>query len=615
MLIFDGAEQASTLSEFSTIFGHGSVLITTQDPDLASGIPCRPEAVRSVKLDLFDLENASLMLTKLAAKDGTRPDSEHRAARDIVNRYGCGGWPLVISQTAMMIRNKYHVSLSEFRALYPDESDDKFRHVEAAGYESMASAMKLARLSPHANALLQVCAQLDPDSIEESLFFPDSMPDTLPEGFPTDRLQFVDARAELLRSSLIHRNAAKSEFWMHRVVQVTVRRKCSSETFTLAFHSAADLVRRAWKSPDRQVRDSLRLWEPCARFLPHVLHLQHIHKHMSSDEHGSNRIHQASFSFAWLLSEAACYHTNLGNTAGLKKTLVLALNVCKDLPKGQTFDLKSDIYHNLGAWANTTNHPQECYEYNKLYLDMRVEAVDNGAEPDERTAAAYNQYGTGLMMIDRVEEAKKAFQDSIDMYAKVKHTTECPDSLPIANLAVAMWISGDDQAAFDLLEEGLTAREYAFEGEDTDSFRAGRFLHAIGNVRWDQGKFSVSKTYHKRALRQYISTLGKLHHRTADVCHRVAMHCLRDRELKEAGRLIDQALDSWRADAESFRQEIARTTWLKASHRAKSGNPAEAEELREQAAAMRRELRPDDDRTAHDLTYADFDELVAFWSR
>jgi hypothetical protein len=62
----------------------------------------------------------------------------------------------------------------------------------------------------------------------------------------------------------------------------------------------------------------------------------------------------------------------------------------------------------------------------------------------------------------------------------------------------------------------------------------GRLLHAMGNVKFSLGRLDESEHYHRKALAHYQSTIGNDHHRTADVCHRVAQHCSRRGELKQA---------------------------------------------------------------------------------
>jgi hypothetical protein len=66
----------------------------------------------------------------------------------------------------------------------------------------------------------------------------------------------------------------------------------------------------------------------------------------------------------------------------------------------------------------------------------------------------------------------------------------------------------------------------------------GRFLHALANVKKSQGYMDESHELHKRALSQYLSTIGRNHHRTGDVHVKVAEHCLRAGDLTAAGLVL-----------------------------------------------------------------------------
>ena len=62
----------------------------------------------------------------------------------------------------------------------------------------------------------------------------------------------------------------------------------------------------------------------------------------------------------------------------------------------------------------------------------------------------------------------------------------------------------------------------------------GRFLHALGNVYTAQGDVRQGFDYHRKALKQYKSTIGNNHHRTGDANISVADHLLRLNKPKEA---------------------------------------------------------------------------------
>lgn len=625
LMIFDGADSPDVLHEFESIQGQGSILVTSRDPKTvevfntaALHLDSSPtDQPLKIKLRPFQIEEAAIMFKRLAQ---VPDDEEEHMARQIVQLLD--GWPLAISQMAGIVRKQY-LTLAQFYERYSNvaircnlQAGDA-AVVPEAGRETMVSSMRMAKLSHQATALLQVFAMLDPDCIEEGLF--STLPSNVPlDGFPTSFDEFEKARNELLGSSIVEINKLKKELWLHRVLQDTVRGQCSKTEYDCSFRTAALLVQRAFHPPAAGVRDSLKLWEPCAALLRHVLHLQQCYELQTAIDVGPLKTIRPSFEFAWLLSENATFQRNLGNTPGLKRTLLLALSICDEppgLPKKDTFDLRGEIYHSLGAWANETNHPDECVEFNGRYLNMAESALKEGAAPTQRTAMAYNQYGTGQMMIREYATATNAFQKSMDLYKSLSTGTPCADSLPKVNLATAKWSLGDLEGADALLQSGLLAREEAFGFMDKESFRTGRFYHTLGNVRWSQGRAEESEIWHRRALKQYLSVLGPMHHRASDVRYKVAEHCLRNGDFDNAGILIDQALMSWKLDAPSFKQEIARTTWLKSRQKGQSSNPDEARELREEAYRMRQQLVPDDTRPCEELTDEDFDSLVAFWSR
>lgn len=69
---------------------------------------------------------------------------------------------------------------------------------------------------------------------------------------------------------------------------------------------------------------------------------------------------------------------------------------------------------------------------------------------------------------------------------------------------------------------------------DLTSHRTGRVLHGLGNIQYDRGNVTESEQYHERALAHYQRTIGNGHHKTADLFHKMAQHCLRRGELEIA---------------------------------------------------------------------------------
>ena len=79
--------------------------------------------------------------------------------------------------------------------------------------------------------------------------------------------------------------------------------------------------------------------------------------------------------------------------------------------------------------------------------------------------------------------------------------------------------------------------------------------------------------------------------------------------------MINQALQSWSYDAEIYRPELARTTFLKAILMEKLGKPQKAKVAFKVAARLRAEVVPEDKRDVQSLSTEDFDSIVMFWNR
>jgi tetratricopeptide (TPR) repeat protein len=220
------------------------------------------------------------------------------------------------------------------------------------------------------------------------------------------------------------------------------------------------------------------------------------------------------------------------------------------------------------------------------------------------------------MMHGKYEEAISHFREAIRVYEGLDDFDLQLLAMPFANLGLAFWLQGNLETAASILKKGLHDREKRWGYDDRESFRTGRLLHALGNVKCSQGRPDEGEVFHRRALAQYRETIGPDHHRTADVCHRVALHCMRRGELDQARSLINQALKVWNRQRAVYRNEIARTSFLKAKLLVKLSENEEAASCFNEARTLRAEIiygqtKKLDGRLVED----DFDQLVTFWSK
>ncbi|KAK0102667.1 hypothetical protein ONS95_006270 [Cadophora gregata] len=522
LVILDNADNADILDNLKPIFGSGSLLITSRDPLTKMAFSFNPVGI---DLEPLSEEEAVQFLKQLV------PREEEEGVHEIVNTLGC--LPLAITQMASVIRKQF-LPYSDFLKQYQDEAGrdelhslqlDKNPRATARG--TIASIFAIERLSVQARTLLELSSFLNPDSIPERIFV-DNSSITFPN-FPQKIAAWNAARGELLQASLVKRNNEKRELWMHRILQDSVRAKLDGEKAINSFMCTVNLVSNAWPRVTIDKRHTTDRWQECEKLFPHVLALKNYYEKRFEDGSIEPMLELAS-----LLHEAGWWQHERGNSHHIRPFLNLSQNICEAMNSPQTRDLLSDVHYALEAVATETNDPEGCLHHTGLLLDLRIKAVADDEPPGIRLAVAHNERGIAWMMNGAYDKAAAEFKEGISVYKSLPSFWYQMISLPLANLGLSYWLAGDYEAASEVLLESLHGREKHLGYMDKDSFRTGRLLHGLGNVRFSQGLIEESENYHRRALAQYQSTIGNNHHRTADVCHRVAQHCLRHRELEAA---------------------------------------------------------------------------------
>uniref|UniRef100_A0A8H7KEP9 MalT-like TPR region domain-containing protein n=1 Tax=Bionectria ochroleuca TaxID=29856 RepID=A0A8H7KEP9_BIOOC len=327
------------------------------------------------------------------------------------------------------------------------------------------------------------------------------------------------------------------------------------------------------------------------------------------------------------MNEVAVYLHERGFSHEGKSYLQLALELC-ERAKFSHEPLLSDMHLTMGALANETNDARTCLEHNVICLALRkAEAAKTGV-PDLRLAFAHSQMGIAYMMVKKFALATDYFLQSVDLLGSINADVD-DFGFPMCNLGLAYWIQGKLDNADKTLTDLLEQREKAFGKLDSVSYKTGRVLQALGNVRsskamrlseqndhegaeklWDQS-FEI----HTNCLKQYESTLGRFAHRTADACHKLAEHHIRRKEHTQAQDYLDRALGIW-GEREWYKNESARSSFLRGNHLVSIGgdrNIEKGERWLQRAKVLRDEvLRCDSE--LENLTTQDFDDLVCFWS-
>ncbi|KAJ5697884.1 hypothetical protein N7488_011568 [Penicillium malachiteum] len=580
LIVFDNADEPDILAPFKDIVNSGAVLITSRSPLARTAL-----SIHGVSCEIapFDMDESAGFVQQSTGIKGHLEE-----AKDIGDRLG--GLPLALAQMTDFTTSlkKLLIFMILCFSLFEKRPVETFQR---SGHLGNCQTPR----EPFWRFLF-----LDPDCIQEDLLTKFAANVNNPD-YPKKRGLFFAARKQLIGASLFRHNQETAEYWMHRVTQ-------DPEKQLETFLSVVSIILEAW--PTQGVGGhGITLWNKCEALYPHVISLQDAYRNYFSQEDAGDH-----FEFATLLSRAGWYQHSRGESHMVCPLLEMALKVCPHRSCEVDRDLESDIPYTLGAIANETNDAENCMKYTMEFLGIRSKVAKMTGEVDERRARAHNQIGIPLMMVGKYQEAEEAFSKSAQSYENIPDYTKDKRSLALVNLGLAYWLQGRLERASEVLELGLADREELYGLMDSHDFKTGRFLYALGNLRFSQGLLDESEEFHRRALQQFQSTIGNHHHRTADVCHRMAHHCLRKGLLDEATHFINQALKIWSIDTDKYENEIARTTYLKAKVIFTSGQEDEATRLFQSAALMRRKLTV---LRSHemDLTEHDFDCLVTFWSR
>ncbi|KAF2816920.1 TPR-like protein [Mytilinidion resinicola] len=593
LLVYDGADRPELLNVFWPLGGSGSILITSRDP-----LPW----TASLDLKPFSPEDGAGFLLKTTKRGASKEDEED--AITISKRLG--GLPLALTQMARFITNS-NLTFSDFIRAYNErekkEAMFKFQvdgpNAQANYGHNLASVWALENLR-EGKALLDVISMLDPDSIPEHILT--SFADTVNlKEYPKSIKAYSVARTELIQSSIVGGNARTQTLFIHRLVQDVARLRMSRSQYRETFDAAVRLISSVWPYQPFTWRHSISRWSKCADLYPHIIRLRELSKPFSPDPDNV----AGDFEYAKLLMDAGCMPQVLAPRAGGRNVI----------SEQEVDAVLAELHHNRGCIATETNCPKDALRHHGIFNTMMLKEFE-GRPPgiDWRLGISWNQLGTAKMINELWEEGEDCFRRAILAMHKVDNFKQVWISLPVVNLGQAYWLTNRCEKALIILTEGLSYRQAHFGMDDKESFITGRFFHAIGNVKATQGHMEESLDFHRKALLHYKNTLGNNHHRTADICIKVAEHCIRKDQIDTALTLLDQALRAY-GDREAYKPEKARAHFKRAKTLRLLGRKDEAEDELQTSWKLYQEIRPKDTRPVRDLIDDDFDKTVVFWSR
>ncbi|KAG9250043.1 tetratricopeptide repeat domain-containing protein [Emericellopsis atlantica] len=614
LLIFDNADDPMILADYWPQ-GSGSILVTSRDPLAKSAFTRRPSG-----LDLGPLtqQDGLSLFNHLTT---TLNDPEDNAARDICA--ALGGVPLAISQMAGIIRRQ-DLTFSEFLELYADHEEHASLYganldANSVTYRhTLSTVWAFEKLKPQARQLLELISFLDPDAIGEDVLMQASA-DLLVTGAQFKKSNYIEARGDLLQSSLIQRDKQKQQISVHRIVQDAILATMDDTRKRFMFDQVVRILWAGWPSampkPSKEPelpqpksaggRLHVGRWPACAATYPHVLRIHQLWPTIP-DLSEATRVH-----FAKLLNEAAWYQKERGRTRDFDGFFETALSICESSAHPDRESVLADIYFCLGAIAMDASDFGTSRVYKERSLDLVSQICKEQGTVDERLYLAYAERA-----ISRIQDGRPG-EGEADLKEALRIRKSLGNYIPRAGeamLGLALLAQGKLEECNTLLLDSLARREKALGKDDRESVRTGLLLDALGNLRAAQNQWSESFEYHLRAWRHMRATVGDRDPYTANAAHKVAEHLSRSGRNEEAISMINRALDIWSVDPTAHKNQIARTTFFKGKLFEATGKTQKASIALRVACRLRLEITKDD-RDVKSLTMKDFDEIVAFSAR
>ncbi|KAE9984204.1 Glutamine synthetase [Venturia inaequalis] len=485
------------------------------------------------------------------------------------------------------------------------------------------SEWALESLSPKAAALLDAMAMMDPDQIAERTLVqpPDSI---MIPAYPKSMEDYIAARNELLSFSFIARDRMTGNMTIHRMIQDAARGNMSEKRFRDVFNSCIALINDQWPYQAFTWRHSISRWARCEELYTHIVRLQYFSARAPTSEEDID----GAYGHARLATDVAWYCHERGRGPESEEFCNSALAICEILrpflkqnaAHSKLVDVVqidrtiAEIHHNHGCINAEMNRPQDALRHQLIFNNMMQKELAGKQGSDMRLAMSYNELGVAHMINESWVEGEDCFKMSIQEMKLLDNYKKYKISLPLVNLASCHYLNGDYVKAEELLLEGLADRVEEFGIDDRESFITGRFYHGLAHIKRGLGSEKEAFEFLLKARDHYQKTLGRGHHRSADVAVALGRHYRRIAQYDTAYEHLTRALEAYEGRS-IYTPEKARAFCNRAKSLRRLGRHAEAEEDENESLELYRGLVPDDTRPFSELSDGDFEKLIVFWSR
>jgi tetratricopeptide (TPR) repeat protein len=569
LLIFDNAGDLATVRGFVPQSAKGHVLLTTQAQ--ATG------DIQAIEvLDMLPEDGALLLLRRAKIIKADAPlsaaaNADRNTAEDISKELG--GLPLALDQAGAYIEET-RCGLASYLDLYHQRGAELLKrrggfgahHPESVATTFALSFERVAGANPAAADLLRLCAFLHPDAIPEEIFA-EGAAELGPNLGPTarDPLKLNAAFAEILKYSLLQRDADARTLGIHRLVQEVVQDGLTKQEKRRWAERAVRAVNQAFPSVE------FANWAQCERLVPQALACASLIEVYGFEFEEATR----------LLNEASLYLDERARFSEAEPLYQWALAIAEQAlgPEhpdvGTCLNNLAVLYYKQGKYAEAEplyeralaitekalgpKHPDVGIRLNNLAELYRAEGKYPQAEPLYQRALAITEKALGPEHPDvaiRLNNLAGLYKRRGE-YARAEPLCQralniCEEALgpehphvatSLNNLAGLYGAQGKYSQAEPLYERALAIREKVL-GPDHPDVAAS--LNNLAGLYYDQGKYAEAEPLLQRALAIMEKALGPEHPSVATVLENYAL-LLREKKRGAAARELEARAQAIRA--------------------------------------------------------------------
>ena len=517
LLIFDNAEEPSSLQEFLPKSGVGNILITSRNTHW--GNLAKPLEVPVMEKD----EAVSFLLERSGYKNISEKDKKQV---EILSEE-LGYLPVALEQAAAYIESSgcgFEKYLQYFKAqareMMKRAKPEEYPHTVATTWKVSFEAAK--EENEDSVDLLKLCAFLAPDDIPLKIIREGR--EFLQGKWDID-LSLDDSILSLRHYSLISR--VGDSVSIHRLVQAITREEMEEEEKKIWCAAALHIMNKAFP----QETNDHRTWEECKILLPHG---EAVLKY--SEEKGLYEDKDCGNAAGRLLNQMAGYYLYRGLYPIAEPLLRCALEI-GEKTLGKDHPIVATYINNLAELLRTQGRYSEAEPLYRRALEIG-EKVLGKDHPD--VAMTINNLANLLYQTGRYLEAEPFFLRALDIGEKTLGTNHPEYAIRLNNLANLLYQTGRYSEAEPLYRRALQIGKKTL-GADHPEYAT--WLNNLSMLLIDQGQYSEAEPFCRRALEINEKTLGKDHPNVGINLTNLALLLKKTGKYPEAEPLYRRALE------------------------------------------------------------------------